>query len=227
MVKEKPILFSAPMIRCIQNTKPGVWPAERIDPARPFKCQTRRLFKGKNYDWWQACGGEIGDDGLPIGEDDMGDPVTIPAAYQVGDILWVREGLVRIGPTWCYRADDQPVWVGIENIAAMAGWVHHKQQDYCPSMFMPRWACRIRLEVMEVRCQRLQDITEEDAKAEGAKPWPHDPQQRMTTGELGIEQPYRGGFACLWDDINEDRATWNSNPWVWAYTFKRLEVASA
>ena len=203
MGKEKPILFSGPMARAILEGR---------------KTQTRRIIKpqpsheaqhysrqpdGQRYCFWPN------------------EANLFKCPYQVGDILWVREQL-RKGRGWEYAADGSVVRVPAEHQSAAVVWAHHKKHDHCVSIHMPRWACRITLEVMEVRCQRLQDIAEEDAKAEGAQPWPHDPQQRMTSGELGIEQPYRGGFACLWDDINDDRATWFSNPWVWAYTFKRL-----
>jgi hypothetical protein len=178
----------------------------------------------KDQAWWAATSWETDDDGWPMVMDDAGDMVRMPAPCPVGTRLWVREGLIRPdGDPWCYRADNQVVMVSKSDETAMLTWAHHKQQEYCPSMFMPRWASRIALEVMEARFQPLQNITEEDAKAEGAQPWPHDPQQRMTSGELGIEQPYRGGFACLWDDINEDRATWLSNPHLWAYSLKRLK----
>jgi hypothetical protein len=88
---------------------------------------------------------------------------------------------------------------------------------------MPKWAARTWLEVTGVRAERLQEITEEGAIAEGVPPWDFDPQQPMTTGELGADSPYRGGFAVVWDDINE-KHTWKSNPWVWVYQFKLLEA---
>lgn len=202
-MKEKPILFSGPMVRAILEGR---------------KTQTRRLFKGRDYRWWQACGGEIGDEGLPVAENSLGDPVTIYGPYQIGDILWVRErhAMDRDQTTVIYRADPM--------------FDDCKPGDFAwkwrPSIHMPRWASRITLEVTEVRAQRLQDITEEDAKAEGADVWPYDPMQPMTTGELGGEHPYRGGFAVLWDAINDHRATWNSNPWVWVYAFRRVTPAT-
>ena len=238
-MKEKPILFSKPMVLALLNTKPGTWPAAPIDPEMPWKWQTRRIVKpAKSQDWLTAdILGEVvqmvdrGDGWWAMSVDDRppgpqgtcpGHIGSVSAPYRVGDILWVREQL-RKGRGWEYAADGSVVRVPAEHQSAAVVWAHHKKHDHCVSIHMPRWACRITLEVMEVRCQRLQGITEEDAKAEGATPWPHDPQQRMTSGELGIEQPYRGGFACLWDDINEDRATWLSNPYLWAYSLKRVK----
>lgn len=95
-----------------------------------------------------------------------------------------------------------------------------------PSIHMPRWASRLTLEVESVRVERVQDITEEDARAEGCPAWEWNPEQPLTTGERAGDSPYRSGFACLWDEIH-DEPTWKSNPWVWVITFKRLsqEVA--
>lgn len=93
--------------------------------------------------------------------------------------------------------------------------------------FMPKWAARIRLVLTEVRVQSLQDISEADAKAEGCPPFFERYEgigrdQRICTGELAREQPYRACYACIWDEINGDRALWSTNPWVWALTFRRI-----
>ena len=117
-----------------------------------------------------------------------------------GDRLWVREtwmcdeygrrhqsqGMVR------YRATDAE---------SMGAWR--------PSIFMPRWASRITLEIEGVRVGRVQDISDDDALAEGA---------RAPVGPLP-----RDTFALLWDRINEKRGySWESNPWVWVVEFRRL-----
>ncbi len=90
-----------------------------------------------------------------------------------------------------------------------------------PSIHMPRWASRIALEVTGVRVERLQAITEEDARAEG-----------VDQGEGGRLYPsaraaralsYRAGFEHLWNAINGKRAPWASNPWVWVVDFRRVE----
>jgi len=124
--------------------------------------------------------------------------------YEVGDRLWVREAfsydrldIDKDGtlPPW-YWADGNP-----EN----GDWTKPK-----PSIHMPRWASRITLEVTAVKVERLQDISEEDAKAEGvAKPiLPHWP-----------ERPYASAFRGLWSDIN-GKTAWLDNPWVVAISFK-------
>lgn len=121
-----------------------------------------------------------------------------------GDRLWVRE-------TFCsfpdgnifYRADN-------DERAPMKGWK--------PSIFMPRALSRITLEIKNVRVERLQDISENDAKAEG------------TDGERYLGQGfdhcvYREAFRTLWESINGP-GSWESNPWVWVVEFKQITEAS-
>jgi hypothetical protein len=127
-----------------------------------------------------------------------------------GDRLWVKE-------TWggddccgfAYRADT-PEQKRFE------GDGEQPDSPWRSPRFMPRAASRIDLEVVSVRVERLQEITEDDARAEAASlegpfPSPYD----------GARW-YREAFAVLWDGINSKRAPWASNPWVWAITFKRV-----
>jgi hypothetical protein len=202
--KKRPILFSAPMVRALLEGQ---------------KTQTRRLVKpqppisnGKDASWrdpkadlWRNAR-QFARDCCPYGEP--------------GDQLWVREGLIRPdGDPWLYRADNIPVMVNPEDETAMVVWAHHKLQDYCVSIHMPRWASRITLELTDVRVERVQDISEDDAKAEGCKA--ADP----ATGRECILSPLLGShrlhYAALWDKIN-GMDSWTANPWVWALTFRRL-----
>lgn len=102
-----------------------------------------------------------------------------------------------------------------------------------PSTRMPRWASRLTLEVTDVRVQRLQDITEEDAQAEGASPREFRTVIPVNGKPIGATRPYtippsyRGSFANLWDRISGERGFgWDSNPWVAALTFtvKKINV---
>lgn len=88
-----------------------------------------------------------------------------------GDVLWVRETLRRVNGLWVYAADHSPVVVDKAHQSAMVVWTHHKDRDYCPSIHMPRWAARVLLTVKDVRVERVQDITESDAAAEGVEPF--------------------------------------------------------
>lgn len=130
-----------------------------------------------------------------------------------GDRLWVRETfqvLHRGERAVRYHADDSD--------GAGLPWT--------PSIFMPRWASRVTLEITEVRVQRLQEICEEDAKAEGVMPLPCsvNPNQLVAGDPVRTfgTHPYSSEFAVLWDSINAERGSWSSNPWVWAITFKRV-----
>lgn len=86
-----------------------------------------------------------------------------------------------------------------------------------PSIYMPRWASRITLEISDVLVERVQDISEEDAEAEGVfDTLPEDTNPLMMASDA---------FCLLWEDINGKKAgcSWEDNPWVWVVEFKRLE----
>ena len=87
-------------------------------------------------------------------------------------------------------------------------------------MFMPRWASRITLEIVEVRVQRLQDISEEDARAEGISA--ESASQFVGHGHPIDDTAWIIAYADLWNHINGKKYPWSSNVWVWAITFKRV-----
>ena len=130
---------------------------------------------------------------------------------QPGDQLWVRE-------TWMAFEEDR--------IHYRADYAFDPKGDeeagitWRPSIFMPRWASRIQLEITDVRVQRVNDISELDAIDEGAGATP--------TAHLewdGEPYEYRKRFHELWDTINAKRGFgWDKNPWVWAITFKRISL---
>lgn len=146
-----------------------------------------------------------------------------------GDRLWVRETFTHItgnGIRVHYKADGEPTDLDGNLLTTEAGLPRWR-----PSIFMRRSESRITLEITEVRVQRLQEISDDDARAEGVEPYtpPHghiSPDQRVPGPgfercRLG-DQPYRLPFADLWDLINRKRAPWVGNPWVWAISFRRL-----
>jgi len=131
--------------------------------------------------------------------------------YQVGDILWVRE-------TWSYSEIYR--LEGIKN--GMDIW------KWRPSIYMPRKAARIFLKVKNVRVERLQDITEEDAIAEGIKGymefggrvkyWIDD----LSLGVGDMPRSAKKAFEIIWNSINAKRGYgWDINPWVWVIEFER------
>jgi len=142
----------------------------------------------------------------------------------LGDHLWARETFANINkpgikPEYIYRADP----VEIDEYENDGG-------KWKPSIHMPRWASRITLEIVSLRVERLQDISEEDARAEGIKEkrWQDLKKCPMSLiGGIGSTLPscpqYRYGFYELWDSINAKRGcSWESNPWVWVIKFKRI-----
>lgn len=196
-MKERPILFSGPMVRAI---------------LAGTKTQTRRMVRpGVLADGWPDV------PPLAIAYAAERCPYGVP-----GDRLWVRETFA--GDDCCgyvYRADH-------ENADLRAGDLDDGEQSirrWSPSIHMPRAASRLDLEISAVRVERLQDISEADAQAEGVEPFftrfsGIGREQRITSGELAADAERRASFAVLWDEINGDRALWISNPWVWALSFE-------
>lgn len=220
LVKERPILFSAPMVRAIRDGS---------------KTQTRRIIKAPWLSGEYFYSGEITTDlGYPESQGNVWvgfrhdpqwqscDPIG-SAAYvkcpqgKVGDRLWGRETHYIVGESRqvFYRADDSNNF----------GDPFHWHGGWKPSIFMPRWASRIDLEITGIRVERLQDISEEDAKAEGAPGY-----------EEGIDSPppedgeyswsHIASFRSLWRSIN-GHDSWGLNPWVWVLEFKRIEAEGA
>lgn len=182
--KERPILFDGDMVRAILEGR---------------KTQTRRIVKA-----WK-------DDGLPSFVSGAMEAYC-PHGEQ-GDRLWVRE-------TWAVRPlhDDLPprdIPPG-EKVYYTAtpelGLLNCEKRR--PSIHMPRWASRITLEVKDVRVERLQDINEEDAKAEGV--W-----HKSEDLENGMTYNYRTLFAELWESIY-GKGSWYKNPWVWVIEFEQI-----
>jgi len=220
--KERPILFSAPMVQAILDGR---------------KAMTRRICKCENTIKAAESFCDVLHDGKgairlsenkigprPIGYichtnegPDIDDCIKMFSPYGVpGDRLWVRE-------TWA-AFDDQAIKDRDKSrvfYRADDGVNYPTDGKWKPSIFMPRWASRILLEVTEVRIERLQDISEADAKAEGA------PVADIVSGRALLDQRsnqgcYRWGFRLLWDSINGPGA-WDSNPWVWVISFRRIE----
>ena len=212
-MKEHGLLFTAPMVRALLTGT---------------KTQTRRLVKepkcarvhgrrslphdsffvddgftgGKEpYLHWKYTGGDHGDDVLHS-------RVYAPHG-PVGRRLWVRE-------TWAVRDErGQVVPRGTKHIDPNCGDEvvyraddRHLLDSWRTPLHMPRWASRITLEVTRVRLERVQAITEEDARAEGVE-------EHKVTGSAADR------YSQLWDEIN-GAGSWAANPWVWVYDFRRV-----
>jgi hypothetical protein len=142
-------------------------------------------------------------------------PLALNLPCAPGDRYWVRETLhCPNGAGWWYRADDAGVYASISQQSAMLVWVHHKVGSVCSPIHMPRWASRLTLTVTDVRVQRVQEISEADAKVEGVE------QPKVGTARNTVYLSHRSGFRDLWDIINAKRGFgWDVNPWVAALTF--------
>ena len=137
-----------------------------------------------------------------------------------GDILWVKEtwkpynhvGSIhhRAENGVIYRAD------GARRETEHNAWTFKQAGKWRPSMLMPKWASRIKLKVLKVRCEPVQKISEEDAKAEGVSP--ENAECNCPGGA------YRNAYCEFWDRLNAKRGyPWDSNPWVWVYEFEKGE----
>lgn len=134
------------------------------------------------------------------------------APYEPGDVLWVRETWAKVNGVYYYRADDR------ENLGVFGGWR--------PSIHMPREAARIWLCVTKIRVERLREIDEAGAEAEGG-------QARLKPGHHGLiwhsktEHTAREDFFRIWDKtlkpMDRNRYGGKANPWVWVIEFERCE----
>ncbi|TAY66513.1 hypothetical protein ELG88_09540 [Rhizobium leguminosarum] len=208
---DRPILFSAPMVRALLAGR---------------KTQTRRTLG--QFDVFRLSDGSeapvscLQIEGQPLPRVTIGRVVIerkLKAA--VGDRLWVRE-------TWqgLSFGDYQPTkssqcevrYAATDPCADLD--VEARGYPWRPSIFMPRWASRLTLTVTDVRVERLQDISEEDAIAEGAAlVYPNAMGGPYVESEEPnvLVTPY-GWYRRLWDQINGAGA-WDANPWIAAYTF--------
>lgn len=209
---DRPILFSAPMIQALLDGR---------------KTQTRRLLKTKIT----TRGGPSIFDGSWADSYvlDPGNQSWRESGYQwrTGDGLWVREAhyMTDDGDSEfaIFAADEEDVAAHLEQTASLkashptANWARHEKLR--PSIHLPRWASRLTLIVTDVRVQRLQDISEEDAKAEGVDPETSPLGRPGWFGAAGIKaSSAKGAYRHLWDSINGPGA-WAANPWVSAITF--------
>lgn len=191
--KERPIMFSGPMVRAILDGR---------------KTMTRRAVNPQPREVRVQGGEWLADDGC-----------ILRCRYgMIADRLWVKE-------TWqpffkggaIYLADAGTARLNAVNEEhAKATWPKWKS-----SLFMPRSSSRVTLEITGVRVERLQDISEEDAKAEGI--YLHSHHGLFSADHRSLDgggRSAREGFAKLWDSIN-GKGAWRANPWVWAIRFAR------
>ena len=183
MITERPLLFQGEMVRAtLDGRKTQTRRTRGLDKVNADKSSVfvrmQVLKCGSLAAVFENGNGELGAEKSPSGKP--------------GDHLWVRE-------TWGWD-DEDPSAVNPRYRAT-----HFSADRWVPSIHMPRWASRITLEVESVRVERLQEISEADARAEG------------------IWQPnWPLAWKTLWESINGP-GSWEANPWVWVIQFKRIK----
>lgn len=242
-MKERPILFSAPMIRAILAGR---------------KTQTRRIGKGAIIETLDFLGGiqtepdapgvllswgQLDDDDGKQGKPQWG---AFCADYpeeggvalgvgpgQVGDRLWVRESFQALfadGIEDHYQANYKTgagykvYYMATDERQEFVDAEDDLRDAVTPLIFMPRWASRITLEITKVRIERLQAITDNDAIAEGVAQIVMESlpsiEQRGEYDALDVDAVSE--YSTLWDRINGKRCPWEINPWVWVIEFNRV-----
>lgn len=225
-MKEKPILFNAEMIMALLDNR---------------KSQTRRVIKRlagfgeitefgasdtHGYDWtfrdkhgrWHDISHQRLIEGCPYGK--PGDELWVKETFAY-NWLWFQEQEIPIDshePELFYRATD----MYFEETRKKRGI------KWRSPWFMPRWASRIQLEITDVRVQRVQEISNEDAQCEGCF-GDVDPYWRPTYGDpdSGGYPSFKNSFEFLWDSINSKRGYgWDKNQWVWVVGFEVLNENS-
>ncbi|MGZ4953603.1 MAG: hypothetical protein ACXV8Q_00705 [Methylobacter sp.] len=222
-MNEHPILFGAPMVNAILDGR---------------KTQTRRIMKQQPV-FIPNKGFEVVDKG--------GNKIVYPSKQSIchfrstygqqGDRLWVRETYMPDAPmdgTWAdvefYGCKNAPLsliptrYQKPEHCLFRATWNGEDLTGWKPSIHMPRWASRIDLEITGIRVERLQDISEADAIAEGIT-GPHDVGYQAYKVPDDSKPRYSNAISAyesLWESIN-GRESWEANPWVWVIEFKKLD----
>lgn len=191
-MKERPILFSGEMVRAILAGR-------KTQTRRVIKypiCTNKEIYADAGLTWYGNFG------------------LRKPCKFgEVGDRLWVKETFAIFGTKPVYRAscqrdskENNDWWISDGMI-----W---QDMKWKPSIFMPRWASRIILEIVDTRIERLQEISVSDALTEGV----------MCDGKFSTEKdiPYPvATYKSLWDSINGP-GSWDANPFVWVIEFKQV-----
>ena len=196
-MKERPIIFNSEMVRAIlegrkMQTRRVIKPQPTIKP---------RIFKNEDGVFWSLIDKYVYQKS-PYGT--------------IGDKLWVKE-------TWFEWVKNNPEQLPyLYKATTPSDEIEILRQSghaikWKPSIYMPRRASRIGLENIDIRVERLKDITEEDARDEGVE------HPDIATSPPSTYSDYKHKFKLLWDSINAKHGCgWDINPWVWAIEFKKL-----
>jgi len=238
-VKERPILFSASMVCAILEGRKTVT-RRSVKATKAHADGFMMLDHGNGWRPYNAFGDFTSD------HEGMEYPITCQYG-KPGERLWVRETWSDVNlqgaPGIAYRADgevrelmedasfldedgafnyDDPRSKTCQFTWWSEDLLGGKQGRWRPSIHIPRWASRILLEITAVRVERLQDISEDQAKAEGVRLYTDHVELGERWHVDGIETysaDPRKSFELLWTSVGGD---WNANPWVWVVEFRRV-----
>lgn len=210
---ERPILMSAPMVRALLSG--AKTQTRRVVKGAPVEPEAEAVMVGGALCFGirsGAPGSQSERFHFTHGEEGARAPLFCPHGVP-GDTLWVRETWSSDG---CCEGEAYYRATAIRD-----GLLADEVADirWRPSIHMPRWASRITLKITDVRVERLQDISETDARAEGAAPCANGWWFDRTPALAGSDA--RGAYYCLWEHIYGP-GSWAANPWVWALTFERV-----
>lgn len=233
--KERPILFSAPMVRALLD---GTKTQTRRVVTNPHRNDYGFVLQDYGKGWWPYRSHD-GESGCYLDRQKDGDyysEASLRCPFgQSGDRLWVREAWQHHEGGAVYDAAG-----GVADTFEPETIYRASHPNYPgpwrPSIHMPRWASRIDLEVTGVRVERLQDISEGDALAEGITSvrspewdgahWPKWRREFDAAKARGAKPPLGPSpsevYRALWEDISSAKS-WAANPWVWAVTFRRIK----
>lgn len=243
-IRERPILFSGPMVKAL---------------FAGTKTQTRRVVRNPFDPNVRGGGWDVDSRPWPVYIDCHGVSEDFRSPYgRPGDRLWVRETWAPAKPmgelcripdaTYACFPDGSQKFKSGEYYQEKRTEIHNWPAgwEWCPSIHMPRWASRLTLEVEQVRVERVQEISEADAVAEGvSESWTEtwwqgyrefndDLLHQQATGDSPpdwmiepkkmkmdhMRRSAKMNFRSLWDSINGRGYSWESNCWVWVVTFK-------
>jgi hypothetical protein len=219
-VSERPILFSSAMVRAI------------LDGT---KTQTRRIVKPQWPDLVEFMPGTWA---IPTERPGSFEEIKYP--WTPGDRLWVREAWRTYESLDHLPPRDIGRGAGVEYVAGGSNVNGHETERllgmgrYRHACFLPRWTSRITLEVTDVRVERLQEISEADAVAEGARRFDEIPigsvlsrdnrwsMESILNTDYGLSSA-RWAFANYWNRVHGPDS-WDASPWVWVIGFRRVEA---
>jgi len=212
----KPILFSTPMVKALLENR-------KFQTRRVIKYDFEKVYKAACFHgkWIETF--RVGPSVIPAKVVEWYCKEGVKPKYQVGEILWARETTYKddFDDSFYYKADYTE--------REIKDLFRNQDIKATPSIFMPKTAARIFLKVTNVRVERLQDITEEQAIEEGCTGVKCNCQSYACTDcmNTGWLEPPSLEFMFLWESTIKksevDKYGWNANPWVFAYEFERCE----